>query len=88
MPISEKTLPGTSMDKGASPERDPAPYPAGLLRGMLVAALWVGVRSLRLHVDALHEHGFATSVIGNAITIEDEEYKLRTIVETPGRVWG
>ena len=32
--------------------------------------------------------GFATSVIGNAITVEDEEYKLRTVVETAERVWG
>jgi 5-methyltetrahydropteroyltriglutamate--homocysteine methyltransferase len=32
--------------------------------------------------------GFATSVIGNAISVEDEEYKLRTIVETAEHVWG
>jgi 5-methyltetrahydropteroyltriglutamate--homocysteine methyltransferase len=32
--------------------------------------------------------GFATSIIGNAISVEDEEYKLRTIVETVERVWG
>jgi 5-methyltetrahydropteroyltriglutamate--homocysteine methyltransferase len=32
--------------------------------------------------------GFATSVIGNAISVEDEEHKLRTIVETTERVWG
>lgn len=32
--------------------------------------------------------GFATSVIGNALSIEDEEHKLRTIVETAERVWG
>jgi 5-methyltetrahydropteroyltriglutamate--homocysteine methyltransferase len=32
--------------------------------------------------------GFATSVIGNAISVEDEEYKLRTIVETAEQVWG
>jgi 5-methyltetrahydropteroyltriglutamate--homocysteine methyltransferase len=32
--------------------------------------------------------GFATSVVGNAITVEDEVHKLRTIVETAGRVWG
>ena len=32
--------------------------------------------------------GFATSIIGNAISVEDEEYKLRTIVETAGQVWG
>ncbi len=32
--------------------------------------------------------GFATSVIGNALSVEDEERKLRTIVETAERVWG
>jgi 5-methyltetrahydropteroyltriglutamate--homocysteine methyltransferase len=32
--------------------------------------------------------GFATSVIGNAISVENEEHKLRTIVETAERVWG
>lgn len=32
--------------------------------------------------------GFATSVIGNAISVEDEEHKLRTIVDTAERVWG
>lgn len=32
--------------------------------------------------------GFSTSVVGNAITIEDEEYKLRTIVETARQIWG
>jgi 5-methyltetrahydropteroyltriglutamate--homocysteine methyltransferase len=32
--------------------------------------------------------GFATSVVGNAITVEDEKYKLRTIAETARAVWG
>ena len=32
--------------------------------------------------------GFSTSVVGNAITVEDEQYKLRTIVETAQVVWG
>ena len=32
--------------------------------------------------------GFATSIVGNALSFEDEEYKLRTIVETAERVWG
>jgi 5-methyltetrahydropteroyltriglutamate--homocysteine methyltransferase len=32
--------------------------------------------------------GFATSIIGNALGVEDEERKLRTIVETAERVWG
>jgi 5-methyltetrahydropteroyltriglutamate--homocysteine methyltransferase len=31
--------------------------------------------------------GFATSVLGNALTIEDERAKLRTIVETAAEVW-
>lgn len=31
--------------------------------------------------------GFSTSVVGNAITIEDERYKLKTIVNTAQQVW-
>ena len=31
--------------------------------------------------------GFATSILGNALTVEDERAKLRTIVETARRVW-
>jgi 5-methyltetrahydropteroyltriglutamate--homocysteine methyltransferase len=32
--------------------------------------------------------GFATSVVGNALTVEDQRAKLRTIVETAAEVWG
>ncbi len=32
--------------------------------------------------------GFATSVIGNRITIEDQKRKLRLICETAKEVWG
>ncbi len=32
--------------------------------------------------------GFATSVLGNALTVDDERAKLRTIVETAAVVWG
>jgi 5-methyltetrahydropteroyltriglutamate--homocysteine methyltransferase len=32
--------------------------------------------------------GFATSVVGNALTLEDELAKLRTIVETARALWG
>ncbi|MDQ3865090.1 MAG: hypothetical protein M3317_16635 [Actinomycetota bacterium] len=32
--------------------------------------------------------GAATSIIGNAVSVEDEEHKLRTIVETAQKVWG
>ena len=31
--------------------------------------------------------GFATSVLGNAISVEDERAKLRTIAETVAVVW-
>ncbi|NJN44887.1 MAG: vitamin-B12 independent methionine synthase [Anaerolineae bacterium] len=32
--------------------------------------------------------GFSTSVMGNAITLADEIYKLGTIVETSKAIWG
>ncbi len=32
--------------------------------------------------------GFATSILGNAITLEDEQYKLGVIAETAKAVWG
>ena len=32
--------------------------------------------------------GFATSIIGNAITVEDEKMKLTTIAQTAHKVWG
>jgi 5-methyltetrahydropteroyltriglutamate--homocysteine methyltransferase len=32
--------------------------------------------------------GFSTSVVGNAISVDDQRYKLRTIVETARQVWG
>lgn len=32
--------------------------------------------------------GFATSVLGNALSLEDEQAKLRTIAETAAVVWG
>ncbi len=32
--------------------------------------------------------GFATSVIGNRLAVEDQQRKLRVICETAGEVWG
>jgi methionine synthase II (cobalamin-independent) len=32
--------------------------------------------------------GFATSIVGNAVTVEDERAKLRTVAETARAVWG
>jgi 5-methyltetrahydropteroyltriglutamate--homocysteine methyltransferase len=31
--------------------------------------------------------GFATSILGNALTLDDQRYKLETLVETANRVW-
>jgi 5-methyltetrahydropteroyltriglutamate--homocysteine methyltransferase len=32
--------------------------------------------------------GFATSVLGNALTVDDERRKLEVIAETARRIWG
>jgi len=32
--------------------------------------------------------GFATSVLGNNLTVEDQKAKLRTIAGTAHRIWG
>ena len=32
--------------------------------------------------------GFATSVLGNALTIDDERAKLRLVAEAARKVWG
>ena len=32
--------------------------------------------------------GFATSILGNNLTVEDEKAKLRTIAGTAHRIWG
>jgi len=31
--------------------------------------------------------GFATSILGNKISEEDQEYKLKLVAETAGRIW-
>ena len=56
---------------------------------MRVARLLITARTPRWAKEAaLKLTGFATSVIGNAITVEDETRKLRTIAETAKSVWG
>jgi 5-methyltetrahydropteroyltriglutamate--homocysteine methyltransferase len=32
--------------------------------------------------------GFSSSIVGNRLSVEDEKYKLRVIVETARTVWG
>ena len=58
-------------------------------RAELEARLYEAARFIPLERLALSPQcGFATSIIGNAISVEDERYKLRTIVETAEQVWG
>ena len=48
------------------------------------AARVTGLERLALSTQC----GFATSVVGNAITVEDERRKLELIATTARRVWG
>ena len=55
----------------------------------LEARIWEASRFLPLERLALSPQcGFATSVIGNQVSVEDQEHKLRAIVETAEKVWG
>jgi 5-methyltetrahydropteroyltriglutamate--homocysteine methyltransferase len=64
-----------------SARRETVPELAGRIRE---AARFIPLERLALSPQC----GFATSVLGNALTIEDERAKLRTIVETAAEVWG
>ena len=56
----------------------------------LEARVWEAAGFVPLERLALSppQCGFATSVLGNALSAEDEERKLGVIVETAERVWG
>jgi 5-methyltetrahydropteroyltriglutamate--homocysteine methyltransferase len=55
----------------------------------LAARIRAAARFLPLEQLALSPQcGFATSVLGNDLTVEDERAKLRTIVKTAKEVWG
>ena len=57
----------------------------GLETRIREAARYVPLERLALSPQC----GFATSILGNALTADDEEEaKLRTIVATAERVWG
>ena len=64
-----------------SPRRETVAELAARIRD---AARFVPLERLALSPQC----GFATSVVGNALTVEDERAKLRTIVETAAEVWG
>jgi 5-methyltetrahydropteroyltriglutamate--homocysteine methyltransferase len=58
-----------------------------------VADLTARIREASQYIDlerlALSPQcGFSTSVVGNAITVADEEHKLGVIVETAHSIWG
>lgn len=58
--------------------------PTELKRRIEEASVLVPLERLALSPQC----GFATSVIGNRITIEDQKRKLRVICETAREVWG
>ena len=58
--------------------------PTELKRRIAEASALVPLERLALSPQC----GFATSVIGNRITVEDQKRKLRVICETAREVWG
>jgi 5-methyltetrahydropteroyltriglutamate--homocysteine methyltransferase len=57
---------------------------AGLIERINEASRYLPLERLAISPQC----GFATSVIGNAISIDDETRKLRTLAETARQVWG
>jgi 5-methyltetrahydropteroyltriglutamate--homocysteine methyltransferase len=64
-----------------SPRRE---TPAELEARIREAANYVPLERLALSPQC----GFATSVLGNKLSVEDEKHKLATIAETARNVWG
>jgi methionine synthase II (cobalamin-independent) len=55
--------------------------------------LEVRIREAAAHIDLERlaispQCGFATSIVGNAVTIDDQRAKLETLARTAARVWG
>ncbi len=64
-----------------TPRREP---PSELKQRIEEASALVPLERLALSPQC----GFATSVIGNRITVDDQKRKLRVICETAKEVWG
>lgn len=64
-----------------SPRRESPPELEGRIRE---ASRFVPLERLALSPQC----GFSTSILGNRISEEDQEYKLKVVVETARRVWG
>ena len=56
----------------------------GLSRRIEEASQYIAKERLALSPQC----GFSTSIVGNAISIEDEAYKLNVIADTARSVWG
>ena len=48
------------------------------------ASRFIGIERLGISPQC----GFATSILGNNISAEDQEYKLKLVAETAQRIWG
>ena len=71
----------SASDRTKSPRHE---TPRELKRRIAEASAFVPLERLALGPQC----GFATSVIGNRITVEDQKRKLRVICETADDVWG
>ncbi len=78
VPPDKTAVLGLVTTKGPRPET-----PEELEARVREAARFVPLERLAISPQC----GFATSVVGNAISVEDEERKLRAIVEAVARVW-
>src|SRR5262249_24294302 len=67
-----------------STKRSQSEQPEGLIGRIAVATRFVPLERLALSPQC----GFASSILGNNLSIEDERSKLETLCETARRVWG
>jgi 5-methyltetrahydropteroyltriglutamate--homocysteine methyltransferase len=79
VPDDKQVILGLVTTKGPRPESE-----AELEARVREAAAVIDLERLGLGTQC----GFATSVVGNALGVEDERRKLATIVRTADRIWG
>ena len=79
IPDDKQVILGLVTTKGPRPESED-----GLEARVREAAEQVGLERLGLGTQC----GFATSILGNALTVDDERRKLATIARTAHRIWG
>src|SRR3954464_2299680 len=79
VPGDKELILGLGAAKGARPEAEDE-----LEARVREAATTIDLERLGVGTQC----GFATSVVGNSLTVEDEKAKLRTIAGTAHRIWG